>query len=69
MPSDPRYSPYQSLAKAVAAAGSETCPACQKPVCVGDPQVQVNGCTVHAACARRGIYDIVPRPNRGAEAA
>jgi hypothetical protein len=48
MSGHPPYSPYQALAEAIAAAGSETCPACQKPVFVDDPQVQVNGCNVHA---------------------
>jgi len=36
------------------------CPACRGAVNFDQPYVIVNGCHVHSACARVGVYEEVP---------
>lgn len=37
-----------------------TCPACRVEVAFDDEYTRVNGCYVHARCARVGVYEEVP---------
>lgn len=40
----------------------DACPACRRAVAFDDDYIRLNGRLVHAACARVGVYEEVPRP-------
>jgi anti-sigma B factor antagonist len=39
------------------------CPACRGTIAASEASVEVNGCNVHVACAREGVYEDVPSPD------
>jgi anti-anti-sigma factor len=41
------------------------CPACRGTIAASERLVEVNGCQVHVACARDGVYEDVPTPDWG----